>query len=209
MIDVDGPILDGRLRHYTCYSEILRRHGYEPVDIEEYWRAKRRPSSLDEQLQLSSAAAIVKDFRLEWADRIEDCDLLSLDVAVAGALERVASWRRQGSRILFATHRRYGERVRNQLLQIGVATRNDDLVTADPAGGARAKAHAVRERLPRADWHAAIWIGDTEADANAARLLGCRIWLVTCGLRDAAYLETLSPDVLSASLANVDLSALE
>ena len=50
-----------------------------------------------------------------------------------------------------------------------------------------------------------LWIGDAEVDYMAVRNLGCPIWLLSSGLREKEYLQSLKPDFLSDSINEVDL----
>lgn len=205
-VDVDGPILDGKLRHYSCYSDILRKYGYVPTDIDTYWCAKRQGLSVREQLGLSGAADLGETFKVEWLEMIETPQRLALDQPWDGAVEKIGLWQREDVEVLFATHRRYRERVHRQLVGLGLAV-GGNLATADPRGGAADKAEAVREKVRLLDVSQGVWIGDTEVDVEAARLIGWRVWVVTCGLRDASYLEALQPDAMSDRLTDIHLPA--
>jgi phosphoglycolate phosphatase len=60
ILDLDGPIIDGRLRHYQCYSDILVEHGYKPMPVGMNWEMKRQRKDRHVQLAFSGADEIYK-----------------------------------------------------------------------------------------------------------------------------------------------------
>lgn len=205
ILDLDGPILDGRFRHYACYRSILEEHGYLPVSPERYWEMKREGTTLRQQLVLSGAEGIESLFWQTWLERIERQDLLALDRLQLGVPGKLQEWREQGVRLVLATLRRHPERLHNQLVHFGMNALWHRVVVADPMQGNTGKAEEVRQTIADLSPVHCLWVGDTEADVEAARILGCRVWAVTCGLRNEAFLAGLLPDFLSADLIDVDL----
>jgi len=205
ILDLDGPLLDGRRRHYAVYQAILRRHGYCPLDGAAYWEMKRERHDRRRQLAASGAEALYDDFLRLWLESIEQPEYLALDRVQTGAIARLASWKAAHKRLVLATQRRHGDRLREQLQTLGLDRYLDHVVVGTHAEGGQGKARGVRALPLDARPDECLWVGDTEVDVEAARALGCPIWAVWCGLRTKAYLASLNPDYLSADLTRVSL----
>ena len=209
ILDLDGPLLDGRLRHYACYRAILDKYGYTPLDIDTYWQMKRERLDRRQQLAATNAEAIYEEFLRDWVELIEQPEFLSWDRIQPGVGEKLQQWRSQGVALVLATMRHSPEHLMQQLADLGIDKYLDEVVVCRHSAGGQGKTQQVKERLPKLVPARCLWIGDTEVDIEAARALGCPVWAVTCGLRTAAYLRTLSPDYLSSSLLEVDLERLQ
>jgi phosphoglycolate phosphatase-like HAD superfamily hydrolase len=48
-----------------------------------------------------------------------------------------------------------------------------------------------------------VWIGDTEVDVIAARIVGSRSVAVSCGIRSRSLLTTLNPDLVVPRLSAI------
>lgn len=70
IVDLDGPILDGRPRHIACYRTILRRFEIDDFDENAYWSAKRRGARLPEQLASVGLEPFSEEFAKAWKDLI-------------------------------------------------------------------------------------------------------------------------------------------
>jgi phosphoglycolate phosphatase len=194
-VDLDGTLLDVRARHYYAHRLASLSCGLDPVEPSRYWRLKReggdvaRLLSTDDQHRLSSYDAA---FRL----RIEEPELLRLDVVFPGVPEWLDRAAARGYRIVIVTSRQSEERTRAQLHMLKVSV--SDVVVCGGADKAAALTEASNLRP-------SIWIGDTEADIDAARNVGSRCVVVTSGLRNGAFLRNRSPDEVHGCLAQVDL----
>lgn len=208
IVDLDGPILDGRWRHYECYRQLLVEDGHRPLPVEAYWRMKRRGTCVKDQLAATGAEALYDRFKAAWLARIEAPEMLALDELQPGAAETLRRWRAlDGVRLVLATLRQREDGVRGQLARFDLADLWDAIVVCpfDPAGAG--KSRRVADALGRVVGDGCVWIGDTEADVKAARIFGCPVWAVTCGLRDETFLSALSPDGLASSICSVDVLA--
>ena len=209
ILDLDGPVLDGKLRHYQCYKEILKIHGFQAMPIEQYWNLKRNRASRLEQLKVTQAEGIYSQFFDAWIDLIEHPKMLELDNIQPGAIERLQKWKNSGVKIILATMRQNTNNLHTQLDQLGISKFLKKVVVCDHKRGGKGKAHAVISACRDLDATKSIWIGDTEADVEGAKELGCPIWLITGGLRSTSYLSSLMPDFISPSIADVDLTQLK
>jgi phosphoglycolate phosphatase len=202
IVDLDGPLLDGRQRHYACYSTILAEHGAQPLELAQYWDLKRTRADRREQLAASGAEDLYDTFLTEWLDRIEGPPMLALDRVQPGAIETLSRWRAADAFVVLATHRRDPEALRSQLDETGLSAHLDEVVPSPPTGGAVGKAESVVSRLGRRP-DRGVWVGDTEVDVAAARHLGLPAWAVACGVRSEQVLRAAGPDMLAADLASL------
>jgi phosphoglycolate phosphatase len=198
VVDLDGPILDGKKRHYTCYRVILESMGYPTLAVDEYWQLKRERTHPRDILARTGAQEYYDTFAAQWVEVIEDARVLPLDTIHAGALETLAAWASRPLRLILATLRQRKPNLYRQLDALELSRHFDEVVVCN-AGEAKAQAVRVLALEPE---HT-VWIGDTEVDVSAARTLGMRSIAVTCGLRSEDFLCALHPDTLAASLPEV------
>ncbi len=67
ILDLDGPVLDGKLRHYDCYRRILGNYHFTPLGIDEYWELKRIGADRKQQLAPVGAESIYRILsKLGW-----------------------------------------------------------------------------------------------------------------------------------------------
>ena len=204
ILDLDGPILDGRFRHYACYRQILELRGYEPASLERYWGMKRERASLGQVLARSKAEAIYEDFQQSWLDSIEQSHLLALDRLQPGVIEKLRQWRDQSLRLVLVTLRRHPEHLYEQLARLGLDFLLDHVVVCDHGEGGLGKARRLKSSVAGISSPQCLWVGDSEVDIEAARSFGCPIWAVACGVRAESYLASLAPDFLSPDITYVD-----
>jgi phosphoglycolate phosphatase len=203
-LDLDGPLLDGKDRHYHCYRSILERHGFTAVSIDEYWEKKRSLLSRMDLLDLSCATRIYDDFLVEWLATIESPSMLALDKVQEGAIECLRGWKEQGIALTLVTMRRDRNALEKQLNSTGLRQFLDTVLVCDHARGGLGKADAVRNviegKLNPVD---ALWIGDTEADWEAGNSLGCGVVLVSNGLRNESCLRLLRGAKVRSSILSL------
>ena len=115
LLDLDGTLLEGKLRHYQCYSDILNTHGYKPMPINVYWEMKRFRRSRKEQLAVSGAESIYDIFLDEWLKQIEEPEYLVLDRVQDGVLIKLQEWLDDNMKIILVTMRNSRIHLLNQL----------------------------------------------------------------------------------------------
>ena len=201
VLDLDGPILDGRERHYACYRALLEQAGATPLPLERYWALKRDRVDRRRLLSESDAAAFYDRFLEGWLARIETPELLALDRVQPGALESLHAWRDAGVPLALVTARREEASLLAQLDGLRLRSLFAAVVLTPFAETGEAKARAFTLRVGSTACRG--WIGDTEVDVDAARRLGAPSIAVTCGLRTAEYLRSLEPDFVFDDLRAV------
>jgi phosphoglycolate phosphatase len=200
ILDLDGPILDGKLRHYQCYRDILMEHGFEPMPMDIYWEMKRQRKDRHSQLAVNGANGIYKEFLNAWLERIEQKKYLNLDQLQPGAFEKLKEWQTIGMDIILVTMRNSQDNLYWQLSVLNLTSLFNFIHVVGTANRSTSKVSAVRPHVEQAGRSSVLWIGDTEVDAEAARVLGVTSCLVSCGLRVPEYLATLNPDYLLPGL---------
>lgn len=200
-LDLDGPLLDGKERHYRCYKAILEQHGYTPIAIDEYWEKKRNLFNRRDLLDLSGAGKIYDIFLDDWHSMIETPEMLVLDKVQEGALECLQNWKAKGIALTLVTLRKNKSGLEAQLNITGLRSYLDAVFACDHAEGGEGKAAAVRSLCSDANSMCnSLWVGDTEADWTAASLLGCAVILVSNGLRNEPYLKSLAGALVKPSI---------
>ena len=209
-LDLDGPFLDGKDRHYFCYQTILKKYGFEPIGIEEYWEKKRSLLNRSHLLSFSSAETIYEEFLVEWLAMIESPEALALDKVQDGAIECLQNWKAAGFVLTLITMRKNKQGLEAQLDSTGLATYFDYVFVCEHAEGGEGKANIARSLI--LDGYSidnVVWIGDTEADSAAAKSLGCKVFLVANGLRSWEYLKSLGADLIIPSISALNLVELD
>lgn len=200
VLDLDGPLLEGKDRHYHCYSTILIEHGFAPVDIGLYWEMKRNRVDRRKLLSMSGALSLYDRFLATWMERIETREYLALDRLQDGALSLLQAWKKAGIKLLLATMRNHPENLLWQLDQVGIRPCFDAILPVGSAPGSDGKAAKVGAALADSTARSVIWVGDTEVDIKAAKELRIPICALFCGLRTREYLASLEPDFIEPDL---------
>ena len=150
LLDLDGPLLDGKRRHYHCYRTILLTHGYVPIDIDRYWEMKRAKGSRTQLLQISDAEGLYDDFLASWVSMIESPNALALDRIQEGALDCMKQWREDGLTLTLVTMRKNRRALEEQLRATGLQVFLNTVLVCDHESCGAGKADAVREHFQTA-----------------------------------------------------------
>lgn len=204
-LDLDGPVLDGRYRHYSCYSDILLQFGYNPMKLEHYWEMKRLRLDRTKQLAVSGATDIYNQFFSLWIERIEEKKYLELDRLQPMVHETLTLWKSGNIRIILVTMRNKRDNLLWQLDNFALSPLFDDVIAVGSHDSCEGKSKAVQNLVNGSNNNNELWIGDTEIDLKSARSLGIPICLLSCGLRDREYLNGLKPDFLVSDLASINI----
>ncbi len=200
VLDLDGPLLDGMQRHYRCYSDILKERGFKAIPVEMYWEMKRNRVNRRIFLEYSDAESLYDEFLITWIDRIEKREYLELDRLQHNVANILTHWKKRELRLIMATLRNNPENLTWQLDMLNLRRFFDDIVVVGSENDGAYKASRVKAKLMGQSIDNAVWVGDTEVDVTAARELGVKVCVLTCGLRTKEYLTSLSPDYIEADL---------
>ncbi|MDD5180280.1 MAG: HAD hydrolase-like protein [Gallionellaceae bacterium] len=202
ILDLDGPLLDGMQRHYQCYRDILLEHGFAPIPMRQYWEMKRNRVDRRKLLALSNASDLYDEFLASWIQRIEARKYLALDRLQSRVEDILVNWKKSGIRLLLATMRNNAAHLHWQLDKLGIADSLDEVVVVGSGQAGASKSAEIKPLLSNKRLDEVIWIGDTEVDIHAARELGVKVCVLTCGLRAEEYLASLAPDMIEENLSS-------
>ena len=206
ILDLDGPILDTRDRHYACYRDILMQYDQTVLTQEDYWQRKRMGQSNREILTAMGCGHLVKSFQQAWLARIETDKYLKYDHMQPGAIEKLQQWHQSGYEMLLVTLRQSQQRLMSQLTQLQIDLYFNHILICEHAQGGHGKADAVRHAVPWVMPTQALWIGDSEVDWIGAQNYGCLFGAVSGGVRSPQYLQKIGVERISPSLGDIDLN---
>jgi phosphoglycolate phosphatase-like HAD superfamily hydrolase len=206
--DLDGTLLDVRLRHCQVHREVVLGLGGQEPDAEDYWQRKRQGEPLASLLaDAGNPRPDETAYRQRWLARIEASDMLRLDEPFSGVRNLLTNL--AGSRpVGLVTLRQSSDALRQQLGWLGLVS-CFTMVLSSPATAGRES--DIKRELLRNSGHAtpgAVMVGDTEIDLRAGRAAGLRTVGVFSGLRNERRLRQERPDALIESVASLP-SALE
>lgn len=204
VFDLDGPLLDVSERYYRLYVDLLRPHGLRPLAKRTYWRLKRRRVPEEAIFRRSGGTpAAAREYARLRPSLIESRRYLRFD-RIWPRASAVLRHLEPRSRLLLATARRSRRILKWQLEQLGIGAYFHRVLSIPPAAASRAEAKAASVRALVGEPTARGWfVGDTESDLRAGRLLGLHIAAVSYGIRRADELRQSGPDRLLATPADL------
>ena len=200
-LDLDGPILEGKYRHYKCYEDIINKYGGDILDIETYWEMKRNKITRDLLLEKSNFQESYEVFFNEWMNNIENEKYLRLDTLKPKAIETLKAWKNTTEQIILVTMRQNREYLLNQLNFLGVLPLLDEVIDCPPQ-----RKNTKYDALKNKNFEKAIFIGDTEEDTNTAKMLNIKSIGITNGLRKKEFLDA---DYYYEEIKDIDFNILE
>jgi phosphoglycolate phosphatase-like HAD superfamily hydrolase len=202
-LDLDGPLLDGKAKHYYCYQSILMKYGFKPINVDKYWEMKRARVNRRELLSISGAEEIYDDFLASWLEIIESPEALAFDKVQEGAFDCLHDWKKRRIPVILVTRRKNKQALEEQLKRLELRSFLDAVLVCDHGGGS-GKADAVRKMYPAQIYSEnTLWIGDTEDDWEASISLGCKVVLLSNGLRNEEFLGSLEGALVRPSIVSV------
>ena len=200
-LDLDGPILEGKNRHYECYKEIIETHGGDLLDLETYWNLKRDKVTRDIILLKSNFQASYDVFLDSWIKNIENEKYLQLDFLKPDVIETIENWKTISNKIILVTMRQNRALLLQQLQNLGVYNLLDEIIDCPPQ-----RENTKYEALKNKFFNKAIFIGDTEEDTKTAKMLNIKSIGITNGLRRKEFLDA---DYYYEEIKDIDFNALE
>lgn len=203
--DLDGPILDVSEKYYRVYHDIVTEWGGQPIPKSDYWDSKRqrlldwvilqRSGLLRGKTEEADGEGVESYRRLRQA-RIETPAYLVYDKVWPGIIQMLQALASQTS-VVLVTLRHSPEMLNWELNYLGLLPHFGLVLSTsgENAVKGQVKASMVQEVFglkPYFGW----FIGDTETDIMAGKLLGLHTAAVTFGIRTAEQLRPHSPDIL-------------
>ena len=175
--DLDGTLLEDKHRHYECYKAIVKKYGGNCIPLDEYWNDKRNKVKRTVLLEKTGFQGTYDDYLSEWLALIETPEFLKYEILKPDTLSFLEWLRDNSEHIVLTTQRRNRENLLSQLEKLGISGYFEEIVSGD---------HKT-DILDGKYNEDSLVIGDTEADEETAKMLGCIFVAVTDGLREGKY----------------------
>jgi len=209
VLDVDGTLVDTNYQHALCWYRAFRRHGLTiPV-----WRLHRHVGMGGDKFVAAVAGEEVEErhgdeLREAWEELFDE--LIDEVAPLEGAHDLIVALKERGHPVVLASSsiQSHFDHFMKLLDAEGLA---DGTTTKDDVEASKPEPDLVRAALEQAGTEAAVMVGDTPWDVEAARRAGIEtICVVTGGfseqeLRDAGAAGVF--DSLTALLAGLDRTA--
>ncbi len=195
-LDFDGTLLDQFPRLIAAHRKALGTH---PMTItpDAYWALKQGAVPESEILDRHYPDVPAEEYLQTRLSLLETPELLAEDRLFPDALESLRTLR-AGHDLMIVTVRAERGLLDAQVEALDLTGAVSRVLTA-PSGSApwEVKAGLMRPYAKPGDWI----IGDTEADIRGGKLAGIHTCGVTSGIRSAAYLQSLEPDLVVPGIA--------
>ena len=176
--DLDGTLLEDKHRHYECYKAIVKKYGGNCIPPDEYWNDKRNKVKRTVLLEKTGFQGTYDDYLSEWLALIETPEFLKYETLRPDTLSFLEWLRDNSEHIVLTTQRRNRKNLLGQLEKLGISGYFEEVASGDH------KTDILDGKYNKGS----LVIGDTEADEETAKRLGCTFIAVTSGLRNEKYL---------------------
>ena len=176
--DLDGTLLEDKQRHYECYKAIVKKYGGNCIQLDEYWNDKRNKVKRTVLLEKTGFQGTYDDYLSEWLALIETPEFLKYETLKPDTLSFLEWLRDNSEHIVLTTQRRNRKNLLGQLEKLGISGYFEEVASGDH------KTDILDGKYNKDS----LVIGDTEADEETAKRLGCTFIAVTSGLRNEKYL---------------------
>ena len=201
-IDLDGPILETRLRHYWVFNSALTKLGLKTnLDLELYWELKRNKTPLHEILKLNlTSNKYHKELSIELLNLIESEEALDKDIVKTGAQDFLNNVRLYFKHVCLVTLRRNKRNTLDQLARLDLTQYFDSVVIPEDTSN-----NPKYNALKNISFNTALFIGDTEEDFITAKKLGIKSVGILNGIR---VKKLMSADIYFEELKDIDIVGL-
>jgi len=189
-LDLDGTLIDARARQVAVARHAVKQVTARTLKDHTFWELKRAGASTEQALvRLGYTRALAREIASAWAREIEADRWLELDRALPDAREVLAGLRAEGVASAVITARRRADGAERSLALAGLRELVDELLVVEPAEAVEGKtAHLMR-------LGAVAFVGDTDADGQAAALAATPFVAVATGQRSPGLLRALGRTV--------------
>ena len=129
--DLDGTILDDKLRHYNCYRDIVRKFGGVPIGIEEYWEDKRSMVKRTVLLEKTKFQGTYQQYLDDWLARIEEKHYLSYEILKPKSKETLEFLRTKSDKVILVTMRQKRDALLQQLQELKILSCFDEIIVGN------------------------------------------------------------------------------
>lgn len=204
IVDLDGTLVDYRLRAYLCFLKATSNTLKVPISFENYVDSRRRGMS-NLELFISLVHTRHKDdsFLALWLEFIEDSELLKYDKLFEDSLNWLQLTSAH-SKLILCTARRNHESMQEQIRNFGIAVFFHDVITLSEG---ETKSKAIAKVLMRDEiYHRKIhFVGDTRSDLIEGFALGAKLHFVERGFTDAKMVTDFTCTSIGRILPAIEL----
>lgn len=179
--DLDGTLLDSRLRHRVLLDDILKMEAIK-IDTSDLIEFKRKGKN-NVDFMISKGITRDKAIKIQekWIAQIEDAKYLSLDSLYPQTKDLLAQYK--NCELFLITARANKNATLKQISELGLLDYFKDIfVVSNKENVIRSKAEYLLKIK------ASLMIGDTEIDYFAAKEVGCAFQYAPFGFREKDFL---------------------
>jgi phosphoglycolate phosphatase len=195
VIDLDGTLIDSRVRLFTLFMRLAPQ---VELSFDDYWQLKRRGVAnlkiLEDFCQFSSNE--LSNFNESWRREIESASSLQHDTLLPGVDFALTELSKEYVLIL-ATNRQFEHGVHLQLERFGIA-QYFEYVGVTQQRRTKLELLAAQYRFDSKDW----MISDAGEDVLYERQLGMKSCAVLSGFLDEKTLRKYQPDRVEQSIVD-------
>lgn len=190
-MDLDGTLLDVSRRYHETHRVICARLGIESsLSLHDYWEMKRSRQSIKAILSCPDDS-LEKDYKALWLALIETDEMLVWDSVFPFAPD-VLSTLKQKHALWLVSLRNRKEAALYQVTRMGLAGYFQEILFV--SAGGMTPSEAKYNAIAKAGHHSnSFFVGDTEVDIGAAKLLKIPAIAVLSGIRNRALLLESKP----------------
>lgn len=204
VLDLDGTLLETSRRHYGLYAKISADSNLNTLSLDDYWGQRRSgASNLEVLVRQGLPPSQYLWAKGCWTSQIESEHFLGHDIVIPGALQ----WLRKAQTkcdLVLVTLRSSNENAYAQIIRLGLKDFFTDIrVVTHQNDSASAKANAT------VGMKVLLWVGDTEVDMNAGRMVHGICIGVDSGMRSAKQLLEAGAESVYESVSHIPINLLE
>lgn len=205
-LDLDGPVLDNKVKHYSIYKSLLCDGKHPLLPEDKYWDAKRNKVPERKILEGVISPEEIQRYEQQRLDAIELFDFLKMDTLQPGIIDTLSCWAASHD-IFLVTLRRKRESLARQLRHLGLTPLFKKILNEnDNSGVWQVKEKLIREEITRPE--ECVMIGDTEVDIATGKHFGITTIAITNGIRSHEFLAALEPDYLFEYIKDIQIDSI-
>jgi len=202
--DVDGTLITCRERQLEVLKVALKALNIrQEVDLDEHWDYKQNGLSTRKALVAQGFSKLAANEVGELWDRsIEEPSFLTLDRPHPGVLELLSTLKRQGFEMVVISARKNLFLLEQQLSYLGLLEYFSRVLVVRAQSDGSEKGGILQKLCPD------LYVGDTEMDAQAAKIANVHFCGVATGQRNASFLKSSMLRLGDFPLITLDFSDL-
>lgn len=196
--DLDGTLIDSRLRLYTLFCDLTDQ---SLLTFEDYWELKRNMYDHTAILKLffSYSQYQIEEFQKKWLDLIEEPARLRCDTVFEFTIPTLQSLTKDGYSLYLLTARQSERNLIAELDKLGLSYFFEKILVTGTGKRKIDMFGSVNACLTRGDFI----VGDTGIDIQAGKDAGLSTIAVLSGFRSAPFLKKYRPDYLLQNISEI------